>query len=158
MLLSQVAPCGLGRLVHFPRLLQNQRAGFAASSFHLSLLRMASTFPFKVAAAKAGSDPAHQFVILAEVDALDDYLKVFEDYGYGGDGSSWREHIETIIEEYQPGLLDQLEFDEQEDAFLVYADSLPAVQQFMHWVLPYFGDLGKLKKYLSQADPSDFFE
>ena len=51
-----------------------------------------------------------------------------------------------------------MEFDEQEDAFLVYADSLYAVRQFMHWVLPYFGDLGKLKKYLSQADPSDFFE
>jgi hypothetical protein len=119
---------------------------------------MASTFPFKVAAARAGGNPAHQFVIFAEIDALDDYLNVFEDYGYGGDGSSWREHIETIIEEYQPGLLDQLEFDEQEDVFLVYADSLYAVRQFMHWVLPYFGDLGKLKKYLSQADPSDFFE
>jgi hypothetical protein len=31
------------------------------------------------------------------------------------------------------------------------------VRQFMHWVLPYFGDLGKLKKYLSQTDPGDFF-
>ena len=119
---------------------------------------MASTFPFKIAAARGTDNPARQFVILAEVGNMDEYLNLFEDHGYGGTGLAWREHIETIIEEYQPGLLDQLEFDEQEDAFLVYADSLYAVRQFMHWVLPYFGDLGKLKKYLSQADPSDFFE
>ena len=118
---------------------------------------MASIFPFKVAAAKAGADPARQYVILAEVDGLDDYYKLFEDYGYGGDGSSWREHIETMIEEYQPSLLDHLEFDEDADVFLAYADSPAAVRQFMDWVLPYFGDLGKLKKYLSQTDPSDFF-
>lgn len=118
---------------------------------------MASIFPFRVAAANAGADPARQFVIVAEVGGLDDYYKLFEDYGYGGDGSSWREHIETIIEEYQPGLLDHLEFDEEADTFLAYADSPAAVRQFMDWVLPYFGDLGKLKKYLSQTDPSDFF-
>lgn len=119
---------------------------------------MTSTFPFKVAASKATADPAHQFVILAEVGDMDDYLQLFEDYGYGGDGSSWREHIETIIEEYQPGLLDHLEFDEAEDTFLAYADSPAAVRQFMDWVLPYFGDLGKLRKYLNQTDPADFFE
>jgi hypothetical protein len=118
---------------------------------------MTATFPFKVAAAKSTTDPARQFLILAEVGDMEDYLNVFEDYGYGGDGLSWREHIETIIEEYQPSLLDQLEFDEDPDNFLVYADSADAVRQFMHWVLPYFGDLGKLKKYLSQTDPGDFF-
>lgn len=118
---------------------------------------MTSTFPFKVAAAKAAADPARQFIILAEVGGMDDYFQLFEDYGYGGDGSSWREHIETIIEEYQPGLLDHLEFDEDSETFLVYADSPDAVRQFMDWVLPYFGDLGKLKKYFIQTDPGDFF-
>jgi len=119
---------------------------------------MASTFPFKVAAARGTDNPAHQFVILAEVGNMDEYLNLFEDHGYGGTGLAWREHIETIIEEYDPALLDNLEFDETENVFLAYADSLDAVRQFMNWVLPYFGNVGKLKKYLSQTDPSDFFK
>ena len=118
---------------------------------------MTSTFPFKIAAASVPADPARQFVIIAEVGELDDYFQLFEDFGYGGDGLSWREHIETIIEEYEPELLDHLEFEEVGETFLAYADGPDAVRQFMHYVLPYFGDLGKLKKYLSQADPSDFF-
>ena len=118
---------------------------------------MTATFPFKVAAAKAAADPARQFIILAEVNGLDDYFKVFEDYGYGGNGQSWREHVETIIEEYQPELLDHLEFEEDDDTFLAYADGPDAVRQFMACVLPYFSDLGKLKKYFSQTDPDDFF-
>lgn len=118
---------------------------------------MSSTYPFKVAAAKAPANPARQFAILADLSELDDYLQLFEDHGYGGNGPSWREHIETIIEEFQPELLDHLEFDEEADAFLAYADSLDAVRQFMALVLPRFGDVGKLKKYLSQTDPGDFF-
>jgi len=119
---------------------------------------MSSLYPFKVAAAKAPADPARQFAIVAEVGGLDDYFKVFEDHGYGGNGPSWREHIETIIEEFEPELLDHLEFDEEADTFLAYADGPDAVRRFMACVLPYFGDLGKLKKYLGQTDPGDFFE
>ncbi len=119
---------------------------------------MSSTYPFKIAAAKALADTARQFVILADLSELDDYCQVFENHGYGGHGPSWREHIETIIEEFQPDLLDHLEFDEEAGAFLAYADSLDAVRQFMACVLPYFGDLGKLDKYLRQTDPGDFFE
>jgi hypothetical protein len=118
---------------------------------------MTSTFPFKIAAAKATADPARQFVILADVSGLDDYYKLFEEYGFGGDGPSWREHIETIIEEFQPELLEHLEFDEDHDTFLVYADSPAAARDFMTLVLPHFSDLGKLKKYFSQTDPGDFF-
>ena len=109
---------------------------------------MSSTYPFKIAAAKAPADTTR----------LDDYYQVFENHGYGGNGPSWREHIETIIEEFQPDLLDHLEFDEEAEAFLAYADSLAAVRQFMACVLPHFSDLGKLNKYLSQTDPGDFFE
>lgn len=118
---------------------------------------MSTTYPFRIATAKAPTEATRQYAIVAELSALEAYTNLFEDYGYGGDGLSWREHIETIIEEYQPGLLDHLEFAEENDAFLAYADSPTTVHQFMHWVLPYFGDLGKLRKYLSQADPSDFF-
>ena len=96
-------------------------------------------------------------MILAEAGGLEDYAQVFENHGYGGDGASWREHVETIIEEFAPTLLDHLEFAEDPETFVAYADSLPAVRQFMACVLPYFGDLGKLQKYLGQTDPSDFF-
>jgi hypothetical protein len=65
---------------------------------------MSSTYPFKIAAAKAPADSTRQFAILAEVAGLDDYYKLFEEYGFGGDGPSWREHIETIIEEFDPDL------------------------------------------------------
>lgn len=119
---------------------------------------MSSTYPFKVAAAKSAADPTRQFAIVADVGELDDYFQLFENHGYGGNGPSWREHIETIIEEFHSSLLDHLTFDAVEEAFLAYADSPDAVRQFMACVLPYFGDLGKLKKYLSQTDPGDFFE
>jgi hypothetical protein len=118
---------------------------------------MSSTYPFKIAAAKATADSPRQFVILAEVAGLDDYYKLFEEYGFGGDGPSWREHIETIIEEFDPDLLEHLEFDEDRDTFLVYADSQATARAFIGLVLPHFGDLGKLKKYFSETDPSDFF-
>lgn len=119
---------------------------------------MTSTLPFQVAAAKAATNPTRQFLILAHVDGLEDYAKVFEDYGYGGTGTAWREHLETILEEFDPDLLDHLEFEEDRDTFLAYADGPDAVRRFMACVLPYFGDLGKLKKYLSETDPSNFFE
>jgi hypothetical protein len=119
---------------------------------------MSSTYPFKVAAAKDPADTTRQFVILADLSELDDYSQVFENHGYGGNGPSWREHIETIIEEFEPDLLEHVEFDEEAGAFLAYADSLSAVRQFMACVLPYFGDLGKLNTYLRQTDPGDFFE
>lgn len=119
---------------------------------------MSATYPFKVAAAKSAADPARQFAIVVEASEMDDYSQLFEDYGYGGTGPSWREHLETIIEEFAPDLLDHLEFAETPENFLAYADSLAVVRQFMACVLPYFGDLGKLKKYLGQTDPGDFFE
>ena len=119
---------------------------------------MTSTLPFQVAAAKAAADPTRQFLILARVEELEDYAQVFENYGYGSTGTAWREHLETIIEEFNPDLLDHLEFAEDQTTFLAYADSADAVRQFMACALPYFGDLGKLKKYLSETDPSDFFE
>jgi hypothetical protein len=119
---------------------------------------MSATYPFKIAAAKSATDSTRQFAIIVELNELDEYSQLFENHGYGGTGASWREHIETIIEEFEPDLLEHLEFDEVGDTFLAYADSLAAVRQFMACVLPYFGDLGKLKKYLDQTDPGDFFE
>jgi hypothetical protein len=117
------------------------------------------TFPFQVMALPdALLTPERQFGILADVGGLEHYYALFEKYGYGGTGASWVEHIQTIIEEFQPELLDHLEFEEGGEAFFAYADSQPAVEQFLALLLPIFGSLPSLQKYLSQADPEDFFE
>jgi len=119
---------------------------------------MTSTFPFQVAAAKTAANPARQFAIVAHTAALEDYHDLFEDFGFSGSGASWREHLETIIEEFQPELLDHLEFDETADTFLAYADGPAAVRQFIDCILPYFGDIARLEKYFQQTDPEDFFQ
>ena len=120
---------------------------------------MTSTFPFRVAAAKAATDSPRQFAIVAPVHELEGYYQLFEYYGFGGTVACWREHLETIIEDEQAELLEHLEFEEASgESLLLYADSQAAVRQFMACVLPYFADFEKFRKYLSQTDPSDYFE
>lgn len=120
---------------------------------------VADTFPFRVVALPAALLTAERRVgILADVGGLEDHYALFEKYGFGGTKLSWVEHIQTIIEEFEPALLDRLEFEEQGEAFLVYAGGQEAVERFMRLLLPIFGSLTGLQKYLSQADPEDFFE
>ncbi len=119
---------------------------------------MTTTFPFEIEDVRAWAVPERQYRITAAVSELDEYYVLFEKYGFGGNGPCWVEHITTIIEEHQPALLDQLDFDEEGDAFVVYADSETSTQQFLRLVQPIFADLGALNKYLSQTDPADFFE
>jgi hypothetical protein len=120
---------------------------------------MNNTLPFQVMALPAAlRTEERQFGILADVGNLEDYYALFEKYGYGGTGQSWVEHIQTIIEEFQPELLDHLEFEAQSEVFFAYADSQDAVTRFMELLLPIFGSLPGLQKYLQQTDPEDFFE
>ena len=119
---------------------------------------MTPTFPFVVTTEPDSTQPEHSYSILVDLSEMDDYYALFEKYGFGGNGPSWVEHIETIVEEFNPDLLDHLEFDEEGETFLAYADSPTAVDQFLHLVQPIFGDLASLNKYLSQADPENFFE
>ena len=116
---------------------------------------MLSPFPFQVAPLPAPA--AHPLVIFADVGGLEEYYVLFQNYGFGGTAASWVEHIETIIEEHQPQLLDELEFVEGGHTFVAYAANQAVVDQFLACVLPYFGTLPRLQKYLSQADPDDFF-
>ncbi|WP_303311608.1 hypothetical protein [Hymenobacter sp. BT730] len=121
-----------------------------------------NTFPFKIY-----TIPEHlriedaQFGIMANVEAdpaLEGYFYLFEKYGFGGSGLSWEEHIHTILEEEAPALLDQIHGFSTPACLLFYADSEEAVRQFMQHIVPIFADLGKLNKYFSQTDSSDFFE
>lgn len=118
---------------------------------------MSSTFPFQLSAAPPPISPEYQLVIFADVGGLEDYYALFQHFGFGGTTASWVEHIETIIEEHQPALLDELEFVEGGHTFVVYAANQVIAEQFLTCVLPYFGSLPLLRKYLGQADPDDFF-
>jgi len=102
--------------------------------------------------------PERCFCIQSPVGELEEYLNLFEDHGYSGNGPSWVEHISTILEEADPEILEHLEFDEEGDTFVVYADSEAVVTRFLQHVQPVFASTQQLKKYLSQTDPSDFFE
>ena len=88
---------------------------------------------------------------------LEEYYALFRHHGFGGTAESWVEHLETIVEEYQPDLLDELEFEEGGHTFVAYAPTQAVADRFLACVLPYFGSLPRLQKYLSQADPDDFF-
>ncbi len=118
---------------------------------------MESSFPFQLAPAPPPISPEYEVVIFADVGGLEDYYALFQHYGFGGTAASWAEHLETIVEEHCPALLDELEFAEGGATFLVYAASPALAQQFLACVLPYFGALPQLRQYLSQADPDDFF-
>jgi hypothetical protein len=118
---------------------------------------MDSTFPFQVTALPADTSPDWPLAVFADVGGLEDYYVLFQHYGFGGTAESWSEHLQTIVEEFQPQLFDELEFAEGGHTFIVYAASQAAVNGFLDCVLPYFGSLALLKKYLSQADPEDFF-
>ncbi|WP_046242446.1 hypothetical protein [Hymenobacter terrenus] len=116
-----------------------------------------ATFPFQVALLPAPSPAGYPLAIFADVGGLEEYYVLFQNYGFGGTADSWVEHLQTIIEEHQPELLDELEFVEGGHTFVAYAASQPIADQFLDCVLPFFGTLPRLQKYLSQADPEDFF-
>ena len=126
-------------------------------------------------------------LVFADVGGLEDYYALFQHFGFGGTAASWAEHLETIVEEHCPALLDELEFTESGTAdswvehietiieehrpqlldelefaegghtFIVYVASQDIADQFFECVLPFFDTLPHLQKYLSQADPDDFF-
>lgn len=116
-----------------------------------------ASFPFQVAPLPSPALPERQLAIFADVGGLEEYYVLFQDHGFGGTAESWVEHIETIIEEHQPDLLDELEFEKGGHTFVAYAPTQAVADRFLACVLPFFGSLPRLQKYLSQADPDDFF-
>lgn len=118
---------------------------------------MSDTFPFQLAPAPPPISPEYETLVFADVGGLEDYYRLFQHFGYGGTAASWAEHLETIVEEHCPALLDELEFTESSGAFVAYAASPAIAGQFVACVRPYFGSLTVLRQYLSQTDPGDFF-
>ena len=116
-----------------------------------------ATFPFQRAPLPAPTPPERQLAVFADVGGLEEYYVLFLNYGFGGTAESWVEHIETIIEEHDPELLEEVEFEEGGHTFVAYMPSQAVAERFLACVLPFFGSLPRLQKYLSQADPDDFF-
>jgi Immunity protein 51 len=125
---------------------------------HRTLPPMPTTYPFHVTDLAEQAERGRQERILVNLSKLEEYYTVFEKYGFSGSGASWAEHIETILEEHAPALLDHIELAGQGDIFLAFTDGPAATEQFLALVQPIFGDLGSLSNYLLQADPDDFFE
>ena len=66
--------------------------------------------------------PARQQRLLVDLSDMDDYYVVFERYGFSGSGASWAEHIETIIEEHDPELLEHVELAGAGEVFRAFTD------------------------------------
>ena len=118
---------------------------------------MAVPFPFQIAPLPHPT-PERQLAVFADVGGLEEYYQLFLDYGFGGTAACWAEHLETIVEEHQPALLEELEFTSGGLSFIVCVPSQAVAEQFLGCVLPFFGSVARLQKYLAQADPGDFFE
>ena len=87
-----------------------------------------------------------------------EYGDTFDKYGFAGNGESWREHIQYILEDKDPALLEHLDFDCNADEFLVWADSDLTAKRFLDDVLPIFGSEANLDAHFQTLDPNDFFE
>ena len=127
---------------------------------HSSAPHMGNPFPFDVRKIDEIEPQTanRRFCIQTPVGEIEGYHELFEEFGFGGNGPSWVEHIHAILEEKDSDLLDHLEFDEEGDTFLVYADSEDVVNRFMKHAQPVFATKKSLKKYLKQADPDNFSE
>ena len=86
------------------------------------------------------------------------YRDLFQAFGFSGNGKSWSEHIQAMVEEEEPELFDHLEFVADAARCLVFADSQIAVNRFLALLGPRFADLHQLRRHLSLIDSEDFFE
>ena len=71
------------------------------------LRRMSAMFPFQLSPAPPPISPEYETLVFADVGGLEDYYALFQHFGFGGTAASWAEHLETIVEEHCPALLDE---------------------------------------------------
>jgi hypothetical protein len=137
-----------------------QRPGVLVRSIQSSTSPVTNTFPFDISKEEHVDVQMdnRQYWIQCPVGEVDGYFELFKEYGFGGNGPSWVEHINAILAEKDPQILEHLEFDEEGDTFLVYADSEEVVNRFMKAVQPVFANKKSLKEYLAKADPDNFSE
>jgi hypothetical protein len=86
------------------------------------------------------------------------YRDLFQAFGFSGNGLSWSEHLQAIVEEETPELFDHLEFVADAASCRMYADSQASVDRLTALICPLFADLHRLRRHFSLLDSEDFFE
>lgn len=116
--------------------------------------------PAAVTATATGSETiARRFCIQPDPGpAAETYRDLFQAFGFSGNGKSWSEHIQAIVEEEEPELFDHLEFTTEAGFCRVYVESAAIADRFTTLLCPLFADLHKLRRHFSLLDSEDFFE
>jgi len=80
------------------------------------------------------------------------YKKIFEEYGYSGNGYCWEGHITQILEKINPDLLKHIRMDPEAGAFFAFADSKTNQIAFLKLLSPIFSDEKTLVSWIKKAD------
>ena len=80
------------------------------------------------------------------------YYPFFAKFGYEGNGHCWKGHIIQILEQVNPALLAEIDFDPEGSAFFAYTKSQTAATQFVDTLSPIFSDMVRLEAYVMSAD------
>ena len=95
------------------------------------------------------------YMVAAEIESrelLDKYGRIFEKYGFSGNGYSWEGVIKQLLEKESPGFVSHLMFDPEAGGFYVFADSEKSQRYFAEVASKTFGDVKKLEEFLKGAD------
>ncbi len=82
------------------------------------------------------------------------YFNLFKRYGYSGNGESWSDIIQQILEKRAPDLIERITFDPEAGAFFAYAKNEGDRQRFIQIVAPVFSDIKALESFIRNADKS----
>jgi len=80
------------------------------------------------------------------------YYNMFAKYEYEGNGYCWEGHIEQILDDLQPELLDQIEFDPEAGSLTIISDDQKILKTVSELLNPIFEDLETLKSWISKAN------
>ena len=86
------------------------------------------------------------------------YRDLFQAFGFSGNGLSWSEHLQAIVEEEAPALFDHLEFVADAATCRILADSRAAADRLTALVGPLFAEFHKRRRHYSLLDSQDFCE
>ena len=81
-----------------------------------------------------------------------DYQEVFVEEGWDGSGRDWEGVVQAMLASRRPDALDVLEFDSNEDEFVVFAPSLPPLRDVTDAIRDVVYDLDLLSEMIRRAD------
>jgi len=81
------------------------------------------------------------------------YYDFFDTFDYEGNGYCWESHIILILEALDLELLNHLTFDSEAGSIAIHSKTIDFLNRFADLLNPIFGDLEKLRYWVSKADP-----